>query len=175
MYDFINDFITQFSKDFSIEDDENISINDVLLHTQKVENFSYIDTSDFVPTSKNEGESSNNPIEKNLLVHSESTNCTNTEKENEEYRVEIVRDTPKTSIIEDTIIMFLEDNGDKNRRDIEYHIAEGFELDVDSEDFAPKLLEIESALKNMEKRNIVERISDNFSWKYHLVEENAYD
>lgn len=175
MYDFINDFITQFSKDFSIEDDENISINDVLLHTQKVENFSYIDTSDFVPTSKNEGESSNNPIEKNLLVHSESTNCTNTEKENEEYRVEIVRDTPKTSIIEDTIIMFLEDNGDKNRRDIEYHIAEGFELDVDSEDFAPKLLEIESALKNMEKKNIIERISDNFSWKYHLLEENAYD
>lgn len=173
MCKFLNDFATQFSNDFSIDDDKDIVIEDVLSHTKKVEFFSVLDTKDFVPTFENEGKSSNTPMEKNLLVHSESTNCTNTEIENEEYRVEIVRDTPKTSIIEDTIIMFLEDNGDKNRRDIEYHIAEGFELDVDSEEFAPKLLEIESALKNMEKRNIIERISDNFSWKYHLVEENA--
>ena len=173
MCNFLNDFAIQFSKDYHREDDEEISIEEVLLHTKKVEFFSVLDTKDFVPTSENEGKSSNAPMEKNLLVHSESTNCTNTEIGNEEYRVEIVRDTPKTSIIEDTIIMFLEDNGDKNRRDIEYHIAEGFELDVDSEEFAPKLLEIESALKNMEKRNIIERISDNFSWKYHLVEENA--
>jgi len=172
MFNFMNDFATQFSKAFAEEESE-IHIEDVLIHTKKVEFFSVLDSKDFVPTSENEGKSSNAPMEKNLLVQSESTNCTNTEIGNEEYRVEIVRDTPKTSIIEDTIIMFLEDNGDKNRRDIEYHIAEGFELDVDSEEFAPKLLEIESALKNMEKRNIIERISDNFSWKYHLVEENA--
>ena len=165
MCNFLNDFATQFSKDYHREDDEDISIEEVLLHTKKVEFFSVLDTKDFVPTSENEGKSSNAPMEKNLLVHSESTNCTNTEIENEGKSSNI------NMTMYDVIPLYLELGNDMTMYELKQNIANAFNLDINSEEFEVKNLQIEATVSKMISDGKIIKKSDGFSYKLHLVED----
>ena len=165
MCNFLNDFAIQFSKDYHREDDEEISIEEVLLHTKKVEFFSVLDTKDFVPTSENEGKSSNAPMEKNLLVHSESTNCTNTEIENEGKSSNI------NMTMYDVIPLYLELGNDMTMYELKQNIANAFNLDINSEEFEVKNLQIEATVSKMISDGKIIKKSDGFSYKLHLVED----
>lgn len=164
MYRFMNDFAMQFSTDFSIED-EDIHIEDVLSHTKKVEFFSFLDNKDFVPTSENDDKSSNAPMEENLLVHSESTNCTNTKKPNEEQYSNF--DMPMYQVIP----LYLELGNDMTMYQLKEAIAQAFNLDINSEEFEVKNLQIEDTVSKMINEGKIIRKSDGFSYKLHLVED----
>ena len=165
MCKFINDFATQFSNDFSIDDDKDIVIEDVLSHTKKVEFFSFLDNKDFVPTSENEGKSSNAQTEKDFLVHSESTICTNTQNANE----------GESSYIDmsmyDVIPIYLELGNDLTMYELKQQIANVFNLDINSEEFEVKNLQIEATVSKMISEGKIIKKSDGFSYKLHLVED----
>ena len=165
MCNFLNDFATQFSKDYHREDDDDISIEEVLLHTKKVEFFSVLDTKDFVPTSENDDKSSNAPMEKNLLVHSESTNCTNTEIENEGKSSNI------NMTMYDVIPLYLELGNDMTMYELKQQIANAFNLDINSEEFEVKNLQIEATVSKMISDGKIIKKSDGFSYKLHLLED----
>ena len=165
MCKFINDFATQFSNDFSIDDDKDIVIEDVLSHTKKVEFFSVLDNKDFVPTFENEGKSSNAQTEKDFLVHSESTNCTNTEIENEGKSSNI------NMTMYDVIPLYLELGNDMTMYELKQQIANAFNLDINSEEFEVKNLQIEATVSKMISDGKIIKKSDGFSYKLHLVED----
>lgn len=166
MVNFLNEFISYNLHEFH-EMDDDISIEEVLEHMKNVEFFSNLDTMDSVPTSDNEGESSNTQMEKDLLVHSKSTKCTNTKNENEGKSSNIENELPMEKHIE----CFLEFNQDKTMNELQFSIAEVLGLDVNSTDFEHTNLRIKMAVANMIKEGKIVEITEGFHNVFHLVED----